>query len=136
MNAGRELDVMIAEHVFGWQPVSGDDVPAYYTPPGSLEPHRKRVWLLDGKTMACQECGTLPEFSASIEKFPEIAEVLRKEGYRMDVIGRQPDSAYSIEHPWECRFYRNATGWTYSGAADTIPHAVCLAALRAKGCIA
>jgi hypothetical protein len=80
MPPGREMDALAAEHILLWQSVSGDAIPAQATDPqlGGLG-HRKRVWL-DGshRMMACEECGTLPNFSTDIAKAWDIHRIASK----------------------------------------------------------
>lgn len=70
---GREMDIAIAEKVMGWEPCTGIAIIERET--GKLPEeekaltrwHTRLAWFKDGKRMACDECGTLPQFSESIE---------------------------------------------------------------------
>src|SRR5437773_2216057 len=82
----REIDRLIAEKVFGWTVLEGAAVVEHEReartigsssdPADSSRWHNRRIWIdAKGQKQACEECGTLPRYSAE----PEAAKLLREE---------------------------------------------------------
>ena len=121
MNPGRELDALVAEKVMGWW--WGDDE----SPAGAGwyehdDPKRARDWSP----------------SQNIADAWEVVEKLVADGFSPDLLHmpHQPESS------WTCHI-DNSLGdtKTYIGipvaacSGKTVPHAICLAALKAVGAL-
>lgn len=65
----RQIDALIAEKVFGWQRLSADEAYKWTmsqpAPPPARNACRAPAWIFDGNMMACEGCGSLPEFTAN-----------------------------------------------------------------------
>lgn len=57
-----EKNRQIAEGLFGWKMIEGyhPEIDGPRSDPGRW--HLRRRWILDGKPMACEECGDFPDF--------------------------------------------------------------------------
>jgi hypothetical protein len=127
MNAGRELDALVAEKVMGWKP----------------DPARCRLcgWPLSDGMCTPDNCSLRPlpivpydippDYSTDIAAAWQVVEHLRERDIWLD----------SLEQKWESEMTRVIFGWRdpERGAlfaqemGDTPAHAICLAALRAVG---
>lgn len=117
MDAGRELDALVAEKVMGlevkpYEKLKGSDIPEYF---GTL-------WV----PSADQNRGTpyqqwlpLPHYSTSIAAAWEVVEKLKDDDFHLEEHGTH----------WKAGF-----GPRWRGA-ETAPHAICLAALEAIGAL-
>lgn len=131
---GSALDAQIAQRVFGWVRLSGDAVPADATDRRVREPHLGGVWFKGGKRVACDECGTLPNFSVNIHDAMLIVEEAHRRGWSVDIHSqfkaRMPGGALAVEWlvdfiPPRLQFPPHST----AGFAGSLPAAICAAAL-------
>lgn len=105
MNSRRELDELIAEKVMEWKPTEKDFLR-----------------------------GHVPDYSTSIEAAWQVVEKIKND---LDPRKRiWTPQIYSTLKIWRCEFTladdRASDDITfYSGEAETAPHAICLAALKA-----
>lgn len=121
MNAGRELDALVAEKVFGlhrnerghWYDVSGSSIPCYYA-----------------DTEPCDPSSWLPDYSTSIAAAWEVIERVvsgkvseNLEGFALTVQPGTIGASFSNLHG-KGHFQSNG---------KTAPLAICLAALKAVG---
>lgn len=91
MKPGRELDLLVAEKIFGWSPSQVYDKHSYLS------------------------------YSTDISAAWEVVEKVKSE-YSVTI-----DTCLEHEGKWLCTFaYHQVEG-------DSAPHAICLAALKAKG---
>lgn len=107
LKAGQELDDLIIKHIIGPENV-------------------KTVW--DGN------CHRAPSYSRSIEAAWEVVEkfnCIGKKGIRWWKLEQQPTGEYHIM----LRDYAQNGEISYYAESDTAAHAICLAALKAKGLI-
>jgi hypothetical protein len=107
MKAGRELDALIAEKVMGFDIVPG---------PGEL-----------GIKVNITECRRIPPYSKNIAA---AWEVVKSFGGRFE-FSLEEDQGELM--PWIASFSRLDASDMASAEAETAPHAICLAALRAVG---
>jgi len=113
MKAGRKLDRLIAEHVMGWKK-------------GRKFANGNGEWIIDGK-VDFRTWDLTPDFSTKIEAAWWVVEKMKAEG--MVVIIKADGLRTGDYNP----------GWTVlvdnqsRTDADTAPHAICLAALKAVG---
>lgn len=131
LQPGPELDALVAEKVMGWERLEGDSVVAHereyreedhFSDPSDGERwHNLRIWVKDGKRVACQECGDLPNFSTSIVDVWEVVEFLRAKDFQIATHG---DVNWRVE-------IDGPEGTIASEWAPELPFAICLAALRA-----
>jgi len=105
MDAGRELDALVAEKVLGIAITK--DEHGYWPPPRP------------GKNFSSQQ---IPEYSYSISAAWEVFESIKG----LNVISRDEDEGSWIVGSFE-------TGKEILAKADSAPVAICLAALRVKG---
>ena len=115
MNAGRELDALVAEHVMGWSLNSNNfgHVPRGWPP--EMTPLDTNYDPVD-----------VPAYSTDIAAAWEVVEKMNAEDIRLELY-----SPYGDPH-WACQFWME--GELVAGAGvDTAPHAICLAALKAVG---
>jgi ABA sandwich protein len=133
MEAGRELDALVAEKVLGWTDVG---MKKMYTIVGGDITANELAWAeVDGEESRGIAPGSpqyewgrgefpVPRFSTDIAAAWQVVQELRKRDICVDIEVREnvsvwappPDGPMSID-------------WT--SVADTAPHAICLAALRA-----
>ena len=130
--AGRELDARVAERVMGWESITDElEIAKREDDPECVDSrrwHRKPVWFKGNEKMACEECGTLPLYSTSIEAAWEIVEKLRQKYCCIKVYS---DHAYI----YECTTVKDPDddhdAPIIFDQAETAPLAICLAALKA-----
>lgn len=139
----REIDALVAENVFGWDRMEGDAIveverasralESRYDPADGKRWHNRRAWysMSSGKAerMACEECGSLPQFTTDpaaskqvreklAERYTEI--VLHRSGKLVECIA--DNSLTDLLSPRAIR-----------GVADTEELAVAICSLRACG---
>lgn len=125
LQAGRELDELVAREVLGWEYVQ-DAPPGHWC---AVFGNNSGWWRRPGdEDWACAACMSFPQFSESIEDAWEIVEHMKKQGWEV--------SLHSSE------FYRHHAIFTHrvrrgdvypqgSVVSDTVPLAICLAARAA-----
>ncbi len=119
MEAGRELDALVAEKVMGWE----DRRMVGLASPG---------WLKPGSS----QLHNLPRYSANIRDAWEVVEKLKADGWNihMDSVGFNNED----EGEWRTHFSHDVEDDArYAHVYDdggTAPHAISLAALKAVGC--
>lgn len=117
MNAGTELDRLIAEKVMGWTQVATDGVSSYGTPPEDQLRERDGHGTGEGHFH-------VPYYSTSIADAWRVVESMAKEGFEpsLDFEGGR----------WKVCVFEE--GYIIAGyAAESAPLAICLCALKAKG---
>lgn len=134
MEAGRELDALVAEKVMGWRRVSGDDVPGDEQH-GDWLGGEQVVWITPTGTIeACSRCGNLPRFSSHITEAWRVVEKMRA---CPDVSRRNLQlMAYSYNRTYAAfdaaaAFDDHHPSWAEANGDLATPHAICLAALKA-----
>lgn len=111
MNAGRELDVLVAEKVMGWR--------------GSSEKHYV------GNSGKCFCCGIIPPYSTSIAAAWEVVEKMFYLGWDLELqYFKKNDKEYTVRVLFAEIGNQELSTLAF---ADTAPHAICLAALEAVG---
>ena len=138
LKAGRELDVMVAEKVMGWNwyPVTEDQV--YYS-----EEARKRggFWRDGIVSVGCTTpdgSPNCPAYSTDIAAAWEVVEHMQRTHWRCAFSLFGPDEEGPWTKCWRACFSKK---WAVSPdsddiiVCDTAPHAICLAALKAVGAI-
>lgn len=125
MKPGPKLDELIEEKIFGHKKIGLLDDPSSY----GLNPLIKK-WLWSGKDIALCQC--TPQYSTIIESAFNIIEKL---GYRN--FSMHNDVGYSGREKtpgkgWMVLFHIEGGPMAYT-FGESAPHAICLAALRAKG---
>ncbi len=131
MEAGRELDALIAEKVMGWE--NNKDGPTYYG-------HRhEQIWAMN--EVPVYDC---PAYSTDIAAAWEVVSagfveaVVKLDDGRYGSIPAREDWS-SDEPKLRCGFQLSHPGNYYEVPiaadciGDTAPHAICLAALKAVG---
>lgn len=130
LEAGRELDALVAEKVMGWERVEGVDINRREgVPEEKLDAdrwHCRRAWFVGNERKACEECGTLPTYSTDIAAAWEAVEKVLPD-FLVDL------TYWHIDSPHVTLYRRNDSSENYSGIAPTAPLAICLAALKAVG---
>ena len=134
MNAGRELDALVAEKVMGFHWVDewqGQPGPYLVSPHGYLAGWRRDdggiTAHLDGVTPDV----VLPNYSTDIAAAWEVVENLADRGWKVDVQNRYyPCWAVHVHFP--VPDYRNVFE-TSELLVGAVPFAICLAALKAVG---
>lgn len=136
LQAGRELDALVAEKVFGYEWL--DEVRERKDDPYGFGPTRWQGWVKAGTKepifdmMWRHESGLhQPLYSTNIAAAWEVVEHLRQLDYFVALIVRPdksigPDTAYGCE---VSRFF----GPFCKVNGNTMPEAICRAALAAKG---
>lgn len=118
MEAGRELDALVAEKVMGWEPGPGG---IHLFPPKD-EPNRKRFTRWNGEARVTE----IPHYSTDIAAAWEVVEKLGHK-FQMFLNTRGKWTEADFVH-WP----DNLKGYV-AASADTAPLAICLAALKACG---
>jgi hypothetical protein len=109
LEAGPELDAIIAEKVMGWEP-------------GKIENGLALWWETDQGTKYPHDA----PFSTDISSAWEVVEFLRKEGFDFDSFS----SSTRIQAGWSDVVFMSQLD-EFSARAETLPLAVCRAALLA-----
>ncbi len=125
-----DIDKEITEKVMGYTHFVGKEVPGYAIhrdePIGNQE-----VWAKDESSFFCKHCGNMPAYSTDIANAFEVVEKMYKDGWLIDLYHqhRQKDGSYI----WQADFTKaKGVDNGYEGVvADTVPMAICLAALKA-----
>lgn len=112
----RELDALVAEKVMGWTLVKGD---------------RERGSPIANELggLAGMMCGTIPRYSTTGDGMLAVIEAMHKRGWSCSAEG--PDlfgGCWAEFSQMEGKMMRGP-----DGDADSLPRAVCLAALQALG---
>lgn len=132
MKAGRELDALVAEKVMGL-PVVWSSEP--YVILGGTR-REGRFPYLKGRAHGCDyDWAEVPHYSTDIGAALTVAEHMHAQGWHYEV-----GSHISLDDVRWAEFARGNydaydASWeeSYDVGAATIPHAICLAALRAVG---
>lgn len=106
MKAGRELDALIAEKVMGWERLE-----KILHPPG---PYEMNAWG-----------NMIPHYSTDIDAAWEVVEKMHSMRLQTSIITTEKGVSVTIDE-----FYCHSPDETI---AETAPHAICLAALKALG---
>lgn len=140
--AGPELDALMAEKVMEWECLEGEALlermyPAAGKARKNVEfmterAHLKRIWVVPGtdERKACEECGTLPPWSTNIAHAFEVVESMScstKETWQFFYCS----TGATVEFDYEGGRDRHWKPGVYKSDADTLPHAICLVALKA-----
>ena len=125
MEAGRELDALVAKHVMEWEDIS------------EQYPGCSPKWFVPDEKFARKRGGTrilellCPAFSTDISAAWEVVEKLRTD-HIFSLEGEEHEK--HRRNLWTARFLYEATdGGEYGAFAASAPHAICLAALKAVG---
>lgn len=135
MNAGRELDALVAEKVIGWKWATFCRVALLLSPFDFEREVPGKPWMgwTEGAENSVQRdieerlegFQSIPHYSTDIAAAWEVVEKMRRDGYGVHVGGR-PDA-------WEISII-NAGGLEFSlDDQPTAPLSICLAALQAVG---
>ena len=119
--AGRELDALVAEKVMGWVR-------------GRRYGNGNGEWIIDGKTSVSRTWDSTPSYSTSIAAAWEVVEKMRN-------TKEAPDETYWVltdcaGSGWRAEILQvltenDAPHQVAYGVGDTLPLAICLAALAA-----
>lgn len=125
MKSGSELDKLIAEKVMGWtkQPKI-----RYGMWKGETTEHQEELWIAPGwttKQAYTQDLAQPPCFSTDISEALLVLKILHKYG-RVITIKSHRDGTIDL-HGIEGNQYDTK----FQVTSDSIPHAICLAALKA-----
>lgn len=121
--AGRELDAEVAEKVFGLRHLVGAAVP-YVERHHDAPEDEQEVWVSGerpAKVRFCRQCGSLPPYSTDIAAAFSIAD--KFEGQHFGV-----EHAFALDGT-VCGWIANVA--VRMAVADTVPLAICRAALAA-----
>ena len=119
MQPGRELDALIAKHIFGYE----------FQPPADRDycEHCGRVPLYwaEGSTLRKEEvCDNHCHYSTDDDAPWQVVRAMWEKGYEINL--SRDDGQI------DCDFREAGKEWVWA-SAPTLPHAVCVAALRALG---
>ncbi len=119
MEAGRELDALVAEKVMGWRDVR----PGHYTgSPGTMYGKAPQPQPWDSPQDRTKGVSFVPFYSTKIADAWEVIEKLADRDPMIAMWGYEDGTA-----GWFCDFEG------IKDHARTAPHAICLAALKAVG---
>lgn len=122
MNPGRELDALIAQKVFGFKLID------------QAQLGRKDKWYWHGEATVL-----VPPYSSHIVAAWQVVEKLKiiKAPDYTDELNDMPIFVRFLpyEGKWEAGWARSYYQQAYLCEADTAPHAICLAALKAMGAL-
>jgi hypothetical protein len=120
MDAGREMDALVAEHLMGWRLVkrgrrvaTGPD----YEGPGEILGFSGNA---DARRWIAQVC---PAYSTEIAAAWSVVELFPETGRGLHLM-----QSMARGGRWRCTFDMEDGVW-----GDTAPHAICLAALKSVG---
>ena len=120
----KDIDKLIAEKVMGWERIEGEKAISEFEnqPQKNDWFHRKCIWIKDGQRMACEECGTLPQYTDSISDAWQVVEKMIEKGF---------DFGIDYDEGWIADFGL-PPDYKQGGQADenTAPLAICKAALK------
>lgn len=121
MVPGRDLDKIIAEKVMGW--TNCHEVDSAHA--GTLLQGVKPGEIPSIYTGAVRET-YVPNYSTKIEAAWEVVEMFKEKGdYKIEI------SAYPKDKLWTIKaFHREGLSKSCTTSAETLPHAICLAALK------
>ena len=127
------LNVWIAEHVKGWERIEGAEAIADFEGRSESERaqadkyHCKRIWGKDGKKMACEECGSMPDFCGDMNlAFETVAGVATLTDGLFTMCARRGKVTATIrDHEGE--------GCSVTSEVEEPALALCLAIKRFKG---
>lgn len=129
MEAGRELDALVAETVFNLRRVQGADVPEKHY---RLNLEAQVGWVdADGQQVYCETCGDMPAYSRDIAAAWQVVEKINEEHgleFTYNRVCEEGEPRF-VQFEW-CGAGRAEK---YEAAAETVPLAICLAALAAVG---
>jgi len=138
VNAGRELDAVVAEKVMGFRWEEWQTGRGLYDQEGVKRGkrfHTNRLVFEEVPTMGVEAVPTrpLPHYSTDIAAAWEVVERFRVEpiGPRMVIVGCY-DSAGLGNNGIGCEI-KDGVGGSWQAFADTAPLAICRAALQAVG---
>ncbi len=126
----REIDALVAEHCMGWKRIEGKDaiVAAGHAPAGSSpDYHHVRVWVNDlNSRQACDECGSMPEFSTEPVASKQLRDKMRDDGFDYEI---EVSAALGISV--KLKIPNDPDCFVCTGSTEE--RAFALTALRAKG---
>ena len=129
MNAGRELDALVAEKVMEqsvtWFGLGEDKSLMFSDTIDRNEERRRRGEMLWGYPGG----GDVPEYSTNMTAAWEVVDRMRADAWFVDL----EDSSSLTYGPWWCQFARSRYTAKGESTGQTAPHAICLAALKALG---
>lgn len=141
MQAGPEMNALIAEKIMGWERVEGAEAIAKLRGiPGNPDRwHSKRIWIEPGtkNMMACEECGDMRPFSTDIAAAWEVRKKMAtlgwisKDDYTWIGWGEKDEEyGYSI---WFKKWigYRELCFHDHVRTTAEVPLCICRAALKA-----
>lgn len=138
MNPGRELDALVAEKVMGWKRVEkphkfGTGITIHLRAPGKPEEPNTVCEYITGDIAApCLPSEFIPKYSTDIAAAWYVVEKIKHNG---PAEAKDMDATLTIEEAdgeWWVGWRWHE--WTGDGAsAQSAPHAICLAALKAVG---
>lgn len=118
LSAGRELDVLVAEKILGWEVGVSAQSGRYCLPPDSTRSEYAITWNNHDSKLPC--------YSTDIASAWQVVEKMREKGYEV-CIGLVTDGVFCRmdDEPGECAG-RASVDWR----DGSTPLAICLAALR------
>ena len=128
MEAGRELDALVAEKVMGWRRVS--DGQFYFWPSKEMV----EALRMSHPDLLAVDYFAAPEFSADIAAAWKVVEKMYSDGWTVSVgsLAAKPRGwRCTVSHMHADDFYRHPE--SYEANADTAPLAICRAVLKAVG---
>ena len=129
MKAGVEIDLLIAEHVMGAEWVTEDD-----EQPEACPYLQTDHWVFYPKVNekfpnSRGLCG-MPEYSKLISRAWEVIEQIHKDGHGWTLVSKYRSDTYIAYKATGCADPDFGEWFAYG---DTAAHAICMAALKAKG---
>jgi hypothetical protein len=115
MKAGYELDAVVAEKVMGWKKVG------YSAGGGGFATPDNKRWVFKIPRYGVTQ--DIPEFSTRIAAAWTVVEKLQEMGFNFAIASIRPN-------PWVASISEENLKWG-SSEAETVPMAICLAALEA-----
>jgi hypothetical protein len=142
MKPGRELDALVAEKVMGWSRKT-ITVAKQYHGQNEWDPPQTVSWGSDAIVQGNKvytfdrddqptNAEEMPKYSTDIAAAWEVAEKLHKDSWRLELVTSEllgPDMGGASAR-FACKA---AVRGHVTEHADTAPHAICLAALKAVG---
>lgn len=119
MKPGRELDILVAEKVLGWQWVHGVSLKALYSPSG----HKGAIVWDNGPRW---DFDALPRYSTDIAAAMEVLETMLPSPLIWREHEREP-------HGWHVRLRTKHYHLGAEIVCETLPEAICKASLLALG---
>ena len=110
-----QLNIEVAEKVLGWRRVEGREaIVASGYAKDIRGQHHELIWVdSKGDCMACEECGSMPDFSGEIESAWRVLEHMRSLGYRPLVNAQFTDynSSSNWDDVYHCSFSMDDNYW-------------------------